>query len=183
MPRISVLRWGHRKDRDKRVTTHVFLAARALGASGGILCGDEDDGILSTVRKVSEKWGGKFPVKYSKDWKGDVRKHKKAGFSIVHLTMYGERLQDKVRELRKKRKMLVLVGAQKVPAEMYSLADFNIAVTNQPHSEVAALAVFLHELFVGKELFAGFRGAKIAVKPCGKGKTVVTRPAKIHLYK
>ena len=183
MPQITVLRWGHRKDRDKRVTTHVFLAARALGAGGGILCGDEDDGLLSTVRKVAEKWGGKFPVKYSKDWKGDVRKHKKAGFSVVHLTMYGERLQDKVKELRKKRKMLVLVGAQKVPADMYSLADFNIAVTNQPHSEVAALAVFLHEFFGGKELGARFVGARISVKPCERGKKVVSGLGKIDLYK
>jgi len=28
---ISVLRIGHRIARDKRITTHVFLAARALG--------------------------------------------------------------------------------------------------------------------------------------------------------
>jgi len=34
------------------------------------------------------------------------------------------------------------VRAEKVPAEMYDLADWNVAVDNQPHSEVAALASF-----------------------------------------
>lgn len=172
MPKVSVLRWGHRKDRDKRVTTHVFLAARALGAEGGTLCGEQDDAILSTIRKVSEKWGGKFPITYSKNWKSVVAKKRKAGYSIVHLTMYGERLQDKVRALRRKKKLLALVGAQKVPAEMYAASDFNIAVTSQPHSEVAALAVFLHEIFAGKELYAKFRKGQIEVMPCASGKDV-----------
>ncbi|MCG7848715.1 MAG: tRNA (cytidine(56)-2'-O)-methyltransferase, partial [ANME-2 cluster archaeon] len=31
---IVVLRLGHRPERDQRVTTHVGLTARALGASG-----------------------------------------------------------------------------------------------------------------------------------------------------
>jgi len=32
MPKIVVLRWGHRLQRDARLTTHVVLTARALGA-------------------------------------------------------------------------------------------------------------------------------------------------------
>ena len=34
---IVVLRLGHRPERDARVTTHVGLTARALGASGMLL--------------------------------------------------------------------------------------------------------------------------------------------------
>ncbi|MCC6052717.1 MAG: tRNA (cytidine(56)-2'-O)-methyltransferase, partial [Desulfurococcaceae archaeon] len=37
MRKIYVLRYGHRPERDKRVTTHVALVARAFGASGFIL--------------------------------------------------------------------------------------------------------------------------------------------------
>jgi len=39
-----------------------------------------------------------------------------------------------------------------VPWALYERADFNVGVTNQPHSEVAGLAVFLDRLFEGTEL-------------------------------
>lgn len=175
MADIIVLRLGHRKNRDKRITTHVFLAARALGARGGILCGERDDQVLESVRKVAAKWGGKFAISYSPSWRSVVRKHRKAGFSIIHLTMYGERIQEKIAAVKGKRKLLVIVGAEKVPAEVYKVADLNIAVTSQPHSEVAALAVFLHECFGGRELGARFPGARIAISPSEKGKSVRKR--------
>jgi tRNA (cytidine56-2'-O)-methyltransferase len=61
------------------------------------------------------------------------------------------------------------VGAEKVPAEIYELADWNVAVGNQPHSEVAALAVFLDRLFQGRELDGEFEdGLKIVPSPRGK---------------
>ena len=31
-PRLSVLRLGHRRQRDKRITSHLGLTARAFGA-------------------------------------------------------------------------------------------------------------------------------------------------------
>jgi tRNA (cytidine56-2'-O)-methyltransferase len=172
MAEIIILRLGHRKSRDKRVTTHVFLAARALGARGGILCGERDDAVLESVRKVSAKWGGKFSVSYAASWRKAVASAKRRSFCVVHLTMYGMRLQERIGEARKKGKLLVIVGAEKVPAEVYGLADLNIAVTSQPHSEVAALAVFLHEYFGGRELGKRFPGARIAISPSEKGKSV-----------
>ncbi len=175
MAEIVILRLGHRKNRDKRVTTHVFLAARALGARGGILSGERDDAVLESVRKVAEKWGGRFSIRYEGSLRKAVRWAKKNGFAVVHLTMYGERIQEKIAAVRKRRKVLVVVGAEKVPAEVYGLADFNIAVTSQPHSEVAALAVFLHEYFGGRELGTRFPGARIAISPSEKGKTVRKR--------
>ena len=59
-----------------------------------------------------------------------------------------------------------------MPPEIYALADSNIAVSSQPHSEVAALAVFLHEYFDGKELEKKFKNAKIRVVPQERGKKV-----------
>ena len=172
---IKILRLGHRKARDKRVTTHVALAARALGADGFILSGERDDAVIESVKKVAKKWGGKFSARYEKNWKRVVR-----GFrgKKVHLTMYGAPLQEAVPALRGAKSMLIIVGAEKVPREAYALADFNVSITNQPHSEVAALAVFLHELFSGKELAGRFAGARIRVEPAARGKKVVKVPAR-----
>ena len=39
---IEVLRIGHRPGRDKRVTTHVALVARAFGAGGIYIPGGDD---------------------------------------------------------------------------------------------------------------------------------------------
>ena len=35
--RVIILRLGHRPERDKRITTHVALTARAFGAEGMLL--------------------------------------------------------------------------------------------------------------------------------------------------
>jgi tRNA (cytidine56-2'-O)-methyltransferase len=46
-------------------------------------------------------------------------------------------------------------------------------VTTQPHSEVSALAVFLHLLLGGSEPGLGFPGARLRIVPSAKGKDVV----------
>jgi tRNA (cytidine56-2'-O)-methyltransferase len=72
---------------------------------------------------------------------------------------------------------MIVVGAEKVPPEIYELADFNVAVTNQPHSEVAALAIALDRLqaILGKEaLKTEFKG-KLEIIPSRKGKKVEQR--------
>ncbi|MEM0258129.1 MAG: tRNA (cytidine(56)-2'-O)-methyltransferase, partial [Thermofilum sp.] len=71
------------------------------------------------------------------------------------------------------RDVLVVVGGKKVPREVYELADFNVAIGNQPHSEVAALAIFLDRLFEGRELVREFKGAKLKIIPSARGKRVV----------
>jgi len=60
-----------------------------------------------------------------------------------------------------------------VPWALYERADYNVAVTNQPHSEVAGLAVFLDRLFDGAELEREWAGADRSVVPEATGKTVV----------
>ena len=45
-PYVSVLRLGHRRDRDKRITSHLGLTARAFGANEILLSGDEDQSAL-----------------------------------------------------------------------------------------------------------------------------------------
>ena len=48
--RVSVLRLGHRRERDKRITSHLGLTARAFGADEVILAGEEDESALETWR-------------------------------------------------------------------------------------------------------------------------------------
>jgi len=70
--------------------------------------------------------------------------------------------------------LLIIVGAEKVPPQIYEMADFNVSVGNQPHSEVAALAVFLDRYNVGNWSDKQFNG-KIEILPNNKGKKVVSK--------
>lgn len=173
---VDVLRLGHRIGRDERTTTHVCLVSRAFGASSCIVTGESAEQTVESVRRVSERWGGEFEAVYSKGWKPAVNSWKKKfpKGKIVHLTMYGERVQDKTKEIAKLNvPLLVIVGGEKVPYEIYQMADYNISVTSQPHSEVAALAVFLDRVFEGKELEKKFGNAKIRVTPSARGKIIL----------
>ncbi len=166
--RAVVLRLGHRPERDKRVTTHVGLVARAFGAEEMLRCG-RDAHVEESLDDVSRRWGGDFRLTADASWKGEMVRWKERGGGVVHLTMYGSNLPDVIDEIRRRKEIMVVVGAEKVPAEVYELADWNVAVGNQPHSEVAALAVFLDRLFQGEELAREFEGGlKIVPSPRGK---------------
>ena len=166
--RVVVLRIGHRPERDKRITTHVGLVARAFGAEEMLLSG-RDAHVEESLADVAERWGGNFRLKSNISWKGEAVRWKEAGGKVVHLTMYGINLPNVIDEIRECENILVAVGSEKVPAEMYDLADWNVAVGNQPHSEVAALAIFLDRLFMGRQLVEEFEGGlKIVPSPHGK---------------
>jgi tRNA (cytidine56-2'-O)-methyltransferase len=177
VPKVVVLRWGHRLRRDERLTTHVALAARALGASGIILADIEDGKIEETIRKVTKNWGGSLFFEMGIPWKEAVRDWKARGGIVAHLTAYGENVQtsDVIQRIKKTGKdILVIVGSQKVPREFFSEAfsDFNVAIGNQPHSECASLAVFLDRFFGGEELKKGFEHAKLRIIPQKSGKKI-----------
>ncbi len=168
-PAVTVLRLGHRPIRDQRVTTHVGLAARAFGAEG-IYIAAEDAGLVQSLQDVVDRWGGQFFVQDRVKWRRCIQEWKAEGGTVVHLTMYGMPVQQVVTGIRACERVLVVVGAEKVPGEVYGLADFNVAVTGQPHSEISSLAVFLDRLFEGRELDREFPGARIRVEPSEKGK-------------
>lgn len=172
---ITVLRLGHRILRDARITTHVCLTGRAFGASSAIVSGEKDDGVLRSVSRVCERWGGNFSVSYEKNFRKVIENFRGVK---VHLTVYGMPFEDKVgmiRKVAKDKDVLVVVGGEKVPHDVYYLVDYNVSVTSQPHSEVAALSVFLHEFFGGKELENEFEGAKIKVVPQERGKKLIEK--------
>ena len=171
--KISVLRIGHRLVRDDRLTTHVALVARAFG-SEKVYMTDAADSLKQTVDEITKSWGGSsdFNIELISNWNRVVMNWKREGKTIVHLTMYGIPLDDRIKELRREKNILVVIGAEKVPREVYDLANYNIAIGNQPHSEVAALSIFLDRMFEGKQFNREFRDAKIKIIPAAKGKIV-----------
>src|SRR5713101_8287283 len=144
MRRLVVLRIGHRFFRDSRVTTHVCLTARALGADGVIIADREDKTVEATISEVGKRFGGHFSIESGKPWRKTIRDWREEGGKVVHLTAYGLKLPNVIQEINEADgDILVVVGSEKMPGEVFKLEDWNVSVTNQPMSEVAALAVFL----------------------------------------
>src|SRR2546428_9325757 len=69
--KIVVLRLGHRPARDKRVTTHVALTARAFGADA-VLVSTRDAGLERTLQALVARFGGTFGVRTGVPWRGGV---------------------------------------------------------------------------------------------------------------
>jgi tRNA (cytidine56-2'-O)-methyltransferase len=176
-PSVAVLRIGHRLVRDDRTTTHAVLVSRAMG-SEVIYMTDVDDEIKKTLDKINKRWGGEneFRLEIIDNWKKILKTWKENGGVIVHLTMYGAPINQKIKEIKElKQKILVIIGAEKVPKEAYFLADYNIAIGSQPHSEIAALAIFLDRIFEGNQFNKSFLDEKMKILPSDKGKKVIKR--------
>lgn len=161
------MRLGHRPDRDQRVTTHVALTARALGADE-VWVSTKDPSLERSVRGVVERFGGDFVIRTGVEWRKAIRSWEG---TVVHLTMYGEGLSDALPTIPADG-LMVVVGAEKVPREVYEMAHRNVSVGNQPHSEVAALAIFLDRLKGGRAVERDMKG-RMRIIPNPRGKTVV----------
>jgi tRNA (cytidine56-2'-O)-methyltransferase len=168
---ITVLRLGHRPTRDKRVTTHVALTARAFGAAR-VLVDTRDEALEKTIRDLVRRFGGPFEIETGVSWRRVLREF---SGTKVHLTMYGLHLDEVLPKIPRD-DLLIVVGAEKVPADLFRIADYNVAVGNQPHSEVAALAVFLDRLLDRSGLRQEFRG-RLRIRPSPRGKAVVDEPS------
>lgn len=168
---IEVLRIGQRLVRDDRVTTHVALVARAFGATK-IYMNEINPEIKGTLEKINKTWGGDFEIIFINNWK-EILKKKKKSAKIVHLTMYGEDVNDVETKLKNEQNLLIVVGAEKVPREVYDMADYNIAIGSQPHSEISALAVLLDRILKGKQFHASFSNAQRKIIPTKQGKNVI----------
>ena len=168
---IILLRLNHRIFRDKRITSHVALTARAFLADKIYYSGEKDSNLEQSISKVSKQFGSKFSIEYCSDPINLIKENKNK-FTIVHLTCYGINVEKQINRLKNKN-LIIIVGGEKVEPIYYKLADFNIAVTKQPISEVSALAIFLHLLNNGKELSYEFKNAKLKILESEHGKKVV----------
>jgi len=173
---IEVLRLGHRVGRDPRITTHLALVSRAMGVKKFTLAGDKDEKLFDNIDSVNERFGQGIvcrhessPMKMLREIATSNEKHKPL---IIHLTMYGEPFKETIEDIPKEQPIVVVVGGAKVPAELFTLSDYNIAVGNQPHSEVAALALFLDCWTGGKAFEQEYEGAQLIINPSKTGKDV-----------
>lgn len=172
---ITIFRFGHRIERDKRITTHCALVSRAFGCKNLYYSGQEDNHFENSIREVCEDFGGNLNIKFINNYEKFFEENKNK-YYIIHLTMYGTDFNTFAKKIKKenlKKPLLIFVGSQKVPSEIYHLADANVCVTNQPHSEVAALGLLLNALVDYKKV--KFTKAKIQVKENPKGKTIIKK--------
>ena len=128
--------------------------------------------IKDTIEKINNTWGGDFVIEFIDNWKSVIKDKKNEGYKIVHLSMYGEKINQIQSQLRLEDKMLIVVGAEKVPREIYELADYNVGVGNQPHSEISALAILLDRIQDGEQFEKTFANAKRKIIPTKNGKNV-----------
>lgn len=155
-----------------------MLTARAFGCSGIVVSEVNDFDILETMTKIVRDWGGPLTVEMGVSWRKVISDWRKKGGISVHLTAYGENIQEGnvlSRIKSTKKDILVLVGSQKVPSEFMrsEVSDYNVSIGNQPHSEVGALAVFLDRLYQGRELQTQFYEPKLKVVPNPRRKEVM----------
>jgi len=162
--KIEILRLNHRIARDKRISTHVALTARAFHASNLYYTGEKDREMEESVNKVTNRFGGKFKIEHLENEIKLIESKIKEGFEILHLTMYGVSFKN---IKLKSDKLLIIVGGEKVEPHIYKMANYNISVTSQPISEVSALGILLYDLVGIKDEFIN---SKIKVIPSERGK-------------
>jgi tRNA (cytidine56-2'-O)-methyltransferase len=171
--KVNILKLDHRPERDKRITTHCALVSRAFGGDKFYYSGIEDYRLHENINKIIKKWGGNFEINYCSSPVSFVREFKKQKDSVViHLTMYGEQITKVIKSNNIKKNILFIVGGPKVPRVYYELADYNASVTNQPQSEVGALAISLYLLFPEKLEEDMFNGS-IKIIPDRNRKNVI----------
>jgi len=169
--RLDVLRLGYRKGRDPRITTHLALVSRAFGASGFLLSGDTDDELFENLDSVSNRFGGSLDTGHVKGM-SHLKQHVANGGVAIHLTMYGQPYREAITTIRRDKPLMVVVGGAKVPGDVYKLCQHNVAVGNQPHSEVAALALFLEAWFGDSGSEKSFENARLVIEGTNSGKIV-----------
>jgi len=169
--RLDVLRLGYRNGRDPRITTHLALVARAMGADGFLLAGDEDKEMFENLNSVSKRFGGNLETEHVSGM-GHLKRHVANGGVAVHLTMYGEPFRKAIPKIRRDRPVVIVVGGAKVPGDVYKICQHNVAVGNQPHSEVAALALFMDAWFGESASERNFDDARLIIEGTNDGKLV-----------
>lgn len=167
MANITLFRLDHRTIRDQRITSHVALTARALGATAFLYTGEQDENMEQSVTDVASRWGGSYTVDHVESIRSTITNFDGI---VVHLTMYGEAHPETIATLKQldpPENILLIVGGPKVPRYVYALADFNTAIGWQPHSEVAATGIFLHALLGDAPLYHKYDDASIVIDGAG----------------
>lgn len=135
----------------------LCLTSRALGASEITFIGKKDPRLIRYVNSINRKWGGTFRVSFAKNLNEILKNSEKA--IKVYLTKFGVPLQSKDNMIRTYKNIILITTTKDIP-NIHKITDFNISVTSQPHCDTAAIAIFLHEYYKGRELAMHFENAK-----------------------
>ena len=125
--KVWVLRLGHRRGRDPRLTTHVALTARALGCNGIILSGEKDDSIIENINEIVKNWGsfwGEIWKKLEED------RHKLNGI-LTRLTQQKKKIGKLAKKYEKQLK--------RVSADQSKRKKILVQIRNQKSMELAAI--------------------------------------------
>ena len=170
MAHITVLRLSHRAGRDPRMSTHLGLTSRVYGAKQFLLAGDKDSSVIESLDDVKMRFGGEMEARYEPSPLGFLRNFIAEGGVAVHLTMYGLPYQEVIPDIPDGKPIVIVVGGAKVSREYYEMCQYNVAIGNQPHSEVAALAGFLERLNDGVSPPDNFKDGVLEIHPTERGK-------------
>lgn len=141
----------------------LCLTARAFGAAEIIFIGKEDKQLLRYISNLNKKWGGAFKLKFARSYKDVLKAASK--YTKVYLTRFGMPLQSKSYILKTYKNMVLIVSTNDVSKQLHQIADYNISISTQPHCGAAAIAIFLHEFYNGRELAMHFENAKLKLVP------------------
>ncbi len=145
---------------------NLCLTARAFGASAitfSPMRGKTDPKLTKYCESVNKKWGGKFSVDFSADWKPFLGSKK--NYIKVYLTRYGIPMKKLEYAVKTYKNIILVITMSESVKSLYGLVDFNISISSQPHSSVSALAVFLDNFYKGRELAMHFENASYRVVP------------------
>ena len=142
----------------------MCLTARAVGASEIIFTGKKDAKMVRYVNNLEKTWGGRFKISFVKNYKEALDSATK--YMKVYLTRYGIPLQKLSYQLNTYKNIMLIVSSDKASSPtLHKLADFNVSITEQPHCGCAAIAIFLHDFYRGRELAMHFENARYRVVP------------------
>lgn len=141
----------------------ICLAARAFGAHVVTFEARKNPKLSRYFDSLNKRWGGSFSVSFTNNWKAFIKEHR--NYKIVYLTRYGIPINKVEYAIRTYKNILLVVTTAETLKEMHDLSDFNISITNQPHCSSAAIAVFLHQFYQGRELSLHFENAEYKVIP------------------
>ncbi len=141
----------------------ISLAARAFGAQNITFVDRKNQKLVRQIQALNRKWGGNFAINFSDDWKREIEAKK--NYKVVYLTRYGVPMHKNQYAIKTYKNILLVVTLSENFKNLFGMSDFNVSITTQPHCSAAAIAVFLHNFFEGRELAMHFENAQFKVVP------------------
>ncbi len=146
--------------------TDLCLIARAFGATEAVFT-TSDRKLISKSKRfckdVCAKWGGSFTISFTNNWKAYIKSKRK--YKTIYLTRYGTPVRQMEYLLRTYKNLLIIASFSEKIKELYTIADFNISITSQPHTVASSVTALLRAYYRDRELSMHFENAKYKIVP------------------